>query len=378
MLIRRSRNICAGVLAALILALAGSTGSAAASPEPLRIYAHYDTGWGNGLSIRGSAAPLSWTSGRPMTWSSGNVWMWEAPSALRSFEFKVLLNDSSWSTGANYKVTLDAARAIHIYPFFGPPKGRTVTVSGFYSPQLGNQRDITVYLPPSYNENQAKRYPVLYMHDGQNLFDAGTAFGGLEWRVDETLDQLVRLGRAREAIVVGIGNTADRIDEYTPTSDPDYGGGNADSYLDFVQHTLQPYINAHYRTLTGAQDTLMMGSSLGGLLSCYAGWTRSTVYGAVGCMSSSFWWNSEWFTRTVEAYQGKQSERFYVDSGGNADGAVQTARFRDALISDGHISGVDLMSVHDPSGTHDESSWARRLPTSLEYLLPGSAELQAD
>lgn len=204
-----------------------------------------------------------------MTWTSGNVWVWEAPSTLSSFEFKPLINDTTWSTGGNYKVTAATPRSVHIYPFFGAPQGRTVTLTGFYSPQLNNRRDITLYLPPSYGENPAKRYPVLYMHDGQNLFDARTAFGGVEWQVDETLDRLIGQGTVRETIVVGINNTADRISEYTPTTDPQYGGGNANTYLDFVQQTLKPYIDTHYRAFSGAPDTLMTGSSLGGLLSCY-------------------------------------------------------------------------------------------------------------
>uniref|UniRef100_UPI002F90A63E alpha/beta hydrolase-fold protein n=1 Tax=Kitasatospora indigofera TaxID=67307 RepID=UPI002F90A63E len=365
-----------GVLLALLFALAGWAGPGVAASEPVRIYVHYDTGWGNSLSIRGDSAPLSWNAGRPMTWTSGNVWVWEAPSTLSSFEFKPLINDTTWSTGGNYKVTAATPRSVHIYPFFGAPQGRTVTLTGFYSPQLNNRRDITLYLPPSYGENPAKRYPVLYMHDGQNLFDARTAFGGVEWQVDETLDRLIGQGTVRETIVVGINNTADRISEYTPTTDPQYGGGNANTYLDFVQQTLKPYIDTHYRAFSGAPDTLMTGSSLGGLLSCYAGWTRGTVYGAVGCMSSSFWWSSEAFTHTVQAYQGKKPERFYLDAGGNNDGATETIHFRDALIADGYTSGTDLQYVYDPAGAHNESSWARRLPAVLQYLLPAGAEIR--
>ncbi|MFE5948428.1 alpha/beta hydrolase-fold protein [Streptomyces sp. NPDC056480] len=359
-----------------MLTLAGWVSPVPAEPEPFRIYAHYDTGWGNALSIRGSSASLNWNAGRQMKWTDGNVWTWEVPSSSHSFEFKVLFNDTAWSIGGNYIVNARTSRSIHIYPFFGESRGSRVTISGFHSPQLGNRRDVTMYLPPSYRENGAKRYPVVYMHDGQNLFDSRTAFGGVEWQVDEALDRLTSLGVTREAIVVGINNTASRIDEYTPTVDPEYGGGDANTYLDFVQHTLKPYVDARYRTLTGAPDTLMAGSSLGGLLSCYAGWTRSTVYGAVGCMSSSFWWDSESFTHTVETSVGRRSERFYVDAGGNRDGAAQTGRFRDALLARGYINGDSLLSVDDPLGSHNESSWARRLPGALAYLLPFQAEIR--
>jgi predicted alpha/beta superfamily hydrolase len=374
---RRRIGLRTGVLLTLLLALTGWAGPSVArtQDQPVTIHVHYDAGWGNQLTLRGSAAPLNWDTGRPMTWTSGNVWVWEAPSAPSSFEFKVLLNDSVWSTGGNYRVTASSPRSIDIYPFFGASHGSMAGISDFFSPQLGNTRDITLYLPPSYDENLAKRYPVLYMHDGQNLFDAGSAFGGVEWQVDESFDRLIGQGTVREAIVVGIANTEDRISEYTPTADPDYGGGNADAYLDFVQQTLKPYVDAHYRTLTGVPDTLMMGSSLGGLLSCYAGWTRSTVYGAVGCMSSSFWWDGEAFTHNVESTQGKRPVRFYLDAGGDDDGAAESARFRDALLDHGYVSGDDLLYVFDPAGAHNESSWARRLPTALQYLLPAEGEM---
>lgn len=372
---RRTIGWRMAALLAVFWALLGG-GRSSAQAQPVKIYVHYDTGWGNALSIRGSAAPLSWAAGKPMTWTSGNVWVWEAPATLSSFEFKLLVNDSRWSVGANYKVSASTPRSIHVYPYFTAANGRLATISNFFSPQLNNRRNIILYLPPSYDQNPAKRYPVVYMHDGQNLFNAQTAFGGVEWQVDETLNRMIGQGGAREAIVVGIANTAGRMSEYTPSVDPGYGGGNANAYLDFIQQTLKPHIDANYRTLAGAQDTMMIGSSLGGLVSCYAGWTRSAVWGAVGCMSSSFWWDGEEFTQTVEAHLGKKPARFYLDAGASNDGAPQTARFRDALLADGHASGADLLHVYDPGGSHSEASWARRLPTPLAYLLPVSGELR--
>ncbi len=371
----------AGVLLALLLALAGWAGPnaapAGAQSLPVTIYVHYDTGFGNDLTVRGDSAPLSWDTGRPMTWTTGNVWVWQAPAGLSSFQFKVLVNDSTWSTGGNYRVTATTARSIDVYPFFGASQGSLVTLPAFHSPQLNNDRDIRLYLPPSYSENTAKRYPVLYMHDGQNLFDASTATYGVEWQVDESFDRLIGQGAVREAIVVGVDNTADRISEYTPTADPTYGGGNADAYLDFIQQTLKPYVDSHYRTLTDAADTMMAGSSLGGLLSCYAGLTRSSVYGAVGCLSGSFWWNGEAFTHTVQSYQGEKPVRVYLDSGGDNDGQAETETFRDALLTDGWTSGDDLRYVFDPTGSHNETSWARRFPGTLEFLLPASGEIRA-
>jgi predicted alpha/beta superfamily hydrolase len=336
---------------------------------------HYDTGWGNSISIRGSAAPLSWSSGAAATWSSGNVWVWNGPSSMGAFEIKPLVNDRTWSTGGNYRVPSGDA-VVDIYPFFGPSVGRVEKVPGFWSPQLGNARALLIYLPPSYNENRAKHYPVVYMHDGQNLFDARTAFGGVEWQVDETMNRLVGEGRVREAIVVGVENTARRIDEYTPSRDPGYGGGEGDVYLDFLVQDIMPWVEARYRTLSGPRHRVVMGSSLGGLISCYAAWTRSGDFGAAGCLSSSFWWNEQLFTRQVEAATGKAPVRFYVDSGGQNDGAPATARMRDALEADGHEHGVDLWHWYEPSHGHNEAAWAARLHRPLEALLPFHGELE--
>lgn len=340
------------------------------------IYVHYDTGYGNNIAIRGNKSPLSWYTGQPATWTTGNVWVWQTSTTMGAFEFKPLKNNSIWSTGGNFPVSASQT-AVHVYPFFGPSQGSMTTIPNFYSPQLNNSRTLILYLPPSYYENTLKRYPVLYMHDGQNLFNAATAFGGVEWQVDENLNTLIGQGKVQEVIVVGIYNTNNRISEYTPTADPTYGGGNANAYLDFVQNTIKPYIDTHYRTLTNPANTYMLGSSLGGLLSCYAGWTRSATFGSVGCMSSSFWWNNENFTSVVENYSGpKPPVRFYLDSGGSNDGATETVRMRDALLTKGYVNNVDLKYYYDPQGSHNEASWRARLPIVLQYLLPYSGEVR--
>ena len=143
------------------------------------------------------------------------------------------------------------AARVDIYPFFGAPFGKVSIIPGFESPQLKNSRSLRIYLPPSYQENAAKRYPVLYMHDGQNLFDAKTAAYGVEWGIDETINRLVATGVMDEVIVVGIDNTPDRIPEYTPCCDPKYGGGKLDAYEAFIVDTVKPYIDKTLRTLPG-------------------------------------------------------------------------------------------------------------------------------
>src|SRR5438067_3163560 len=143
----------------------------------------------------------------------------------------------------------------------------------FPSRTLGNRRDILVYLPPGYRRFLRRHYPVLYLHDGQNLFDSATAFGGVEWGVDETAQRLILGGKIEPLIIIGIYNTGEqRIDEYTPTIDPrQQRGGKADLYGRFIVEELKPFIDHRYRTMAGPEFTGLGGSSLGGLVSFYLG-----------------------------------------------------------------------------------------------------------
>lgn len=347
------------VLAALLVA------ATAASATTVRV--HYDVGWGNRIAIRGSKAPLSWSSGVNATWSSGNVWTLSWADSAGDMQIKPLKNDSVWSTGANY--TIKAGTVVDLYPFFGPAQGTLAKIHNFHSPQLGNSRTLVLYLPPSYAENPLKRYPVLYAHDGQNLFEAATAFGGNEWRMDETANSLIGQGLMDEAIIVGVYNAgANRIYEYGPCCDPTYGGGGADKYLAFLADTVKPYIDANYRTLSSRANTATLGSSMGGLVSTYAGRRRSDVFSKIAGMSSSFWWNDEALTREVIAYVGKVPAKFYIDAGTVSDGLAQTTAMRDALAADGYVQGVDLDYYVAQGGGHNEASWAARVDRPLKFL----------
>lgn len=200
----------------------------AATAEAAQIRVHYDVGWGNRIAIRGSVAPLNWSVGQNATWTTGNVWVYTTPVSAGGFQFKPLFNDSTWAVGANFVVPNGNA-VVDVYPFFFSSQGRLETIPSFASARLGNARNLYVFLPPSYDENRLKRYPVLYMQDGRNLFEAALAFGGVEWQVDETFEEMIVQGQAREVIVVGIDSTAARISEYTPVADPTYGGGNGNT-----------------------------------------------------------------------------------------------------------------------------------------------------
>ncbi|MFL5343659.1 MAG: alpha/beta hydrolase [Hyalangium sp.] len=341
----------------------------AAATEASTIRVHYDVGYGNRISVRGSKAPLSWTTGINATWTTGNIWTYSWSNTVGDVELKPLINDATWSVGANYVVK--AGATVDIYPFFQARGGSMVYVNNFSSPQLGNTRSLRIYLPPSYGQNPLKRYPVLYMHDGQNLFDASTSFGGVEWNVDETANSLINNGQMDELIVVGIDNGgSNRIYELTPCCDPDYGGGGADVYERFLLETVKPYIDQNYRTLTNNKNTGIMGSSLGGLDSFYTGRRHPEVFSKVGALSSSFWWNNQALTQQVEASTAKVAVNFYIDAGTNNDGLTETTRMRDALVADGYVQGKDLYYYVAQGGSHNEASWAARLNIPLTYLFP--------
>lgn len=265
---------------------------------------------------------------------------------------------------------------------------RLVIISGLPSTKLGNTRKIRVFLPESYATSGQRAYPVLYMHDGQNLFDAATASFGHEWQVDETVDRLVAEDRIPEVMVVGIDSTADRINEYTPTEDPDFTGpggekgGKGPLYEAFVVEELKPYIDSHYRTLCGPDATGIIGSSLGGLISFDMGWRYPEVFGLVGVVSPSFWWNdSDTLARLQQTSQSAAPEsKFWLDSGTfeeeddrDEDGLIDVVDdvrdVRDRLMALGHTFGTTLGGMEAIGGFHNEQSWAARFDEVLLYLL---------
>jgi predicted alpha/beta superfamily hydrolase len=347
-----------------LLALTLSTSAGAAT-----IRVHYDTGFGNRIAIRGSKAPLSWTVGQNATWTTGNVWEYSWPDSVGDVEVKPLINDTTWAKGANYRVK--AGTTVNVYPYFHATAGSIQYFHNFWSPQLNNVRSLRFYLPPSYSENPLKRYPVLYMHDGQNLFEASTASFGVEWQVDEAANRLIPQGQMDEVIVVGIDHGgSSRIYEYTPCCDPQYGGGGAPQYERFLLDSVKPYVERTYRTLPGKENTALMGSSLGGLISYYIGRRNPGVFSKVAGLSSSFWWNNQAMPREVEQSTVKLPLRFYLDAGTQNDGLTETTRMRDALAADGHVQGQDLYYYVAQGAGHTESAWAARVHIPLTYLFP--------
>ena len=238
-----------------------------------------------------------------------------------------------------------------------------ITHRGFRSRFLPDDRDITVWLPPGYDRDPARRYPVLYMHDGQNLFDPATAFKkGEHWQVGETTAALIEAKRLAPLIIVGIANTGvRRIHEYTPTYDRRRGGGEADDYGRLIIEELKPFIDGTYRTHADAHHTAMAGSSLGGLVTLYLGLRHSHLFTRLGVMSPSVWWDRRSVLRTVREARPKTHSRIWVDMGlREGRHHVENAQ----LLREGD----DLHYEEVAGGTHTEASWGARFGRVVEWL----------
>ncbi len=259
-------------------------------------------------------------------------------------------------------------------------KDNTVTGSvlvwpSLNSPVLSRSRELAVYLPPSLKEGQGstRRYPVIYFHDGQNMFDELTSYVG-EWHADETLEKLAPEGF--EAIAVGIPNAGDqRMEEYSPWRGRGLRGrravrGLGDEYLEWVVEVVKPLIDRSFPTRTDREGTGIMGSSLGGLISLYALTKYPELFGFVGAMSPTLGWHDYSIIDVFDDGEIPRT-RIHVDMGGREyRGLTRDARrFRDVLVSKGWVHGRDLNYVEDRYAHHHEDAWSRRLPDALRFLL---------
>ena len=245
----------------------------------------------------------------------------------------------------------------------------------FHSAFLPGDRNLTIFLPPGYEASE-ERYPVLYLHDGQNLFDPEAAFvKGQHWRIGETATALIEAGRIPPLLIVGIDNTgARRLHEYTPTYDRRRGGGGAEAYGALIVRELKPFVDARYRTLPDAAHTGLGGSSLGALVSLYLGLEYPDVFSRLAVLSPSVWWDRRAILRNVRAAKPKPRLRIWVDIG-TREGRyhVENARLlKVGLTRSGWVEGDDLHYEEIPDGTHSEGSWADRFGRVLEFLFaPG-------
>jgi predicted alpha/beta superfamily hydrolase len=276
-------------------------------------------------------------------------------------------------------VTAVGPTAVETGPF-NPPHtltGHIEILRGFRSAALDNQRNVSVYLPPEYFEPAAaaRRYPVFYMHDGQNLFDASTAFvPGHDWGVDETAEAFISSGRIAPLIIVAIDHAGEqRAHELTPSFDARMNaGGRSAGYARLIIDELKPYIDAHYRTLPQAETTGVGGSSLGGLISLHLGVTRPDVFGRLALFSPSLWWDKRRLLQEVRVLQTRLPLRIWLDVGtGEGGGTLYNVRMlKNALVRLGWRRGIDLEYVEAEGAGHNEAAWALRIGPALEFLFP--------
>ncbi|MES2388689.1 MAG: alpha/beta hydrolase-fold protein [Bacteroidota bacterium] len=336
-------------------------------------------------TVRGSAA-FKFTRG---SWQKAEATATGADAPNRSFIIPE--RDTATYTGTVFGWTDNSARP---KPRSTAGKNVSVMQKAFFIPQLNRERQIWIYLPPDY-KTSSKTYPVLYMHDGQNLFDQSTGFAG-EWGIDETLDSLHAAGD-HGCIVIGIENDGEnRFNEYSPWNNPKYGGGQGDAYITFITETLKPYVDKNYRTMPESRYTCVFGSSMGGLISLYAALRHPGVFGRAGVFSPSLWFAPEIYKMADTADATGFSQRIYIMSG-EKESKTQVAeqlRMVEKLKKSGfsewtsHESARRLnksgspakalkkeyFSVIHPDGEHSEWFWKREFAHAYKTIFSGAVK----
>ena len=246
---------------------------------------------------------------------------------------------------------------------------------GFPSEFLSEPRDLIVYVPPGYDQDVDRRYPVLYLHDGQNLFEGATAFvPGQDWHVGDTAQELMAADVIEPLIIVGVYNTGEhRVYEYTPTWDRKHrAGGDAARYGRMLTDELKPFIDRTYRTLMDPVNTGLGGSSLGGLATLYLGLRHPEVFGKLAVLSPSVWWDNRAILKLVRMTDPKPRLSIWLDIGtGEGGRTVRDARvLRDEMTRAGWVLGADLQYTEIRDAGHNEAAWASRVGPFLKYLFP--------
>jgi predicted alpha/beta superfamily hydrolase len=247
----------------------------------------------------------------------------------------------------------------------------------FGSTHLGAPRKVTVYLPPGYGADPERRYPVLYMHDGQNLINPEDAFGGVVWGVDETAQQLILTGAIEPLIIVGIYNAGKhRVDEYTPvrseTGRMRGHGGRADHYGRMIIEEIKPFIDREYLTKPEREFTGLGGSSLGGLVSLYLGFKRPDVFSRLAVLSPAVWWANNQIIREAAKIGERLPLRIWLDIGKREGSRIkhQVRALREILLANGWRTDLDFAYYEIPEARHEEAAWAARFGEVLKFLYP--------
>jgi len=249
----------------------------------------------------------------------------------------------------------------------------------FPSKALGNRRDILVYLPRGYSPLSPRRYPVLYLHDGQNVFDAATSFAGVEWGADETAERLIKENLIEPLIIVAVANMGEqRIDEYAPTRGvidakakrKKRSKGLARKYGYFLINELKPYIDRKYRTNPGAEFTGLGGSSLGGLVTLAIGILYPQAFSRLMVMSPSIWWDDFAIYRLIDAIGRKPPFKIWLDTGTAEPGWEQARELLNRLMDKGWKLQKDVQYMEVQGANHSEGAWAARVEPALRFLFP--------
>jgi predicted alpha/beta superfamily hydrolase len=265
---------------------------------------------------------------------------------------------------------------VHNWADFGAPQDSTAAPNvaimheNFYMPQLDRTRRIWIYYPPDYNES-AKSYPVLYMHDGQNLFETVTSFAG-EWEVDETLNELAEEGY-QVPIVIGIDNGGQyRTEELTPWKHEDYPTGRGEDYMAFIVETLKPHVDSNYRTIPDRENTGIMGSSLGGLISTFGAMKYQDVFSKSGPFSPAYWINNDSIWDFIHETGKMENIRFYQNAGGNegSDYIDMMYQMEDSLKAAG-FNNIESKVIE--GGDHNEATWRDDFANGYLYLFDAFA-----
>ena len=349
------------------------------------------------VGVRGAQAPLNWeetlaaTRVGEGTLYRVTVTFPERPYGGQPVTYKFKVDgkdnpDNGWETDRNRLLTLSGLTQTVERAFDAPVPPYPVTFSGTvrvhkdFRSKFLVPREVQVWLPPGYDKEPERRYPVLYMHDGQNVFDSSHM--GMEWLVDETAGRLVEAGAIEPLIVVAVASTEARRDEYMPyVHEYEHDGrkfkegGKADLYARLLIEELKPFIDRTYRTRTDAAHTGVGGASYGGFISLWLGLRHPDVFGNLMVASASAHWGDGTILREVAALPGKNGLKIWLDVGTNEGERLLlgTREIRDALLAKGWKEGVDLQYLEQKVGTHSEIAWASRVEGMLRFFFPKPA-----
>eukprot|EP01113_Clastostelium_recurvatum_P045775 TRINITY_DN7919_c0_g1_i3.p1 TRINITY_DN7919_c0_g1~~TRINITY_DN7919_c0_g1_i3.p1 ORF type:complete len:382 (-),score=68.89 TRINITY_DN7919_c0_g1_i3:63-1145(-) len=356
------------------------------TPPTITVRVHHPLADGSRITLRGNGAGLAWEKGLETTFIAhtdlSGKGFWEVRLQAKDqlpVEFKPLINDEIWSVGANYLLNTSTT-LLDIYPYFHHAHGTLDKTYEFHSQILGNSRKIITYLPPSYHQNTHKSYPVLFMNDGHNLFEAEGSYAGRHWDIATTMDRLCNQGKVAETIIVGVV-PVDRTHEYLPTkARTPFGiaGGGAEKYVQFLLKELKPYISGRYRASVAPGSLGIAGSSYGGLISLYAWLAHPDEFALCGAFSPSVYFDNRIFFRMLENDEKQRlvQSKLYVDSGSPNDGLGIIGEFNNLAVnkvSNGWMSFPQYTYVVGEGHTHSEECWALRAPDALTFLLKDHA-----